>query len=86
MAETDQYGEPVHIEMKAGRVSLHRDMLLHGSAFNRSDRRRCGLTLRYMSLDVRTRAPDSAEAFICRGRDPSGYWIDRPLPEGDRIP
>ena len=85
--DAQQWGEaPVSINLKAGQVSIHTDMLLHGSAFNRSDRRRCGLTLRYMPPDVRTRAEGSAEAFICRGSDPSGYWIDRPLPEGDDMP
>ncbi len=36
------------VELKAGEVSLHDAFLVHGSAPNRSPRRRAGLTLRYM--------------------------------------
>src|SRR5262245_45397623 len=43
----DRYGKPVDIELKAGEISVHSDLLLHGSDANESDRRRCGLTLRY---------------------------------------
>lgn len=81
------WGEkPVSIDLKAGQVSIHTDLLLHGSGVNTSDRRRCGLTLRYMPPDVRGREPDGASAFICRGTDPSGYWRRLPLPIDDRIP
>ena len=33
--------------LHAGQVSVHSDLLLHGSGANRSDRRRAGLTIRY---------------------------------------
>ena len=82
----ERYGDPVSIELKAGQISLHTDMLLHGSQPNPSDRRRCGLTIRYMPVDVRTRDTDGAAGIIARGVDPAGYWqhIDRPT--GDCIP
>src|SRR5262249_24702339 len=48
-----QYGREICDELKAGEISLHSDLLLHGSRANDSDRRRCGLTLRYCSADVR---------------------------------
>ena len=79
-------GEPVSIELQAGQVSIHSDLLLHSSAINRSGRRRCGLTLRYMPPDVRTRAQDHAEGYICRGSDPLGYWVGLPVPPGDEVP
>ena len=72
--------------MKAGQVSIHTDLLLHGSQPNRSDRRRCGLTLRYMPPDVRTREDKHANGYICRGVDPQNYWINWPVPENDQIP
>ncbi|NKB69840.1 MAG: phytanoyl-CoA dioxygenase family protein [Candidatus Latescibacteria bacterium] len=78
--------EPVAIELKAGQVSIHSDLLLHGSGANRSGRRRCGLTLRYMPPDVRTRSQDRAEGFICRGVDPSGYWVNPSVPQGENVP
>src|SRR4029078_7428027 len=49
----EQFGQPVNVELKAGESSMHSDLLLHGSEPNRSDRRRCGLTLRYCAADVR---------------------------------
>ena len=82
----EQYGGPVSVELKAGQISLHTDMLLHGSQPNPSDRRRCGLTIRYMPVDVRTREPDSAPGIIARGHDPAGYWQPMPRPSGDRVP
>ena len=49
-----EYGDPpVALEMRAGQISLHSDWILHGSEPNRSDRRRCGLAMRYLSADVR---------------------------------
>src|SRR4029453_3746952 len=51
--DVEKYGEPVVVEPKAGEAWLHADLLLHGSDANLSDRRRCGLTLRYTTGDVR---------------------------------
>ncbi|MCA9081865.1 MAG: phytanoyl-CoA dioxygenase family protein, partial [Planctomycetaceae bacterium] len=48
----EQYGTIVDDVLKAGEMSLHSDLLLHGSEGNLSDRRRCGLTLRYATTDV----------------------------------
>ena len=79
-------GEPVPFTMRAGQISLHTDLLLHGSAPNRSARRRCGLTLRYMPPEVRTREGRWANGYICRGEDPDGYWVGLPVPEGDQVP
>lgn len=39
--------------LKAGEASLHDGALIHGSLPNRSHRRRCGLTLRYVPTSVR---------------------------------
>ena len=82
----EQFGAPVALEMKAGQISIHSDLLLHGSKPNVSDRRRCGLTLRYMPPEVRTMDKDHSPAVICRGSDPSGYWQHVPRPEGDAVP
>ena len=48
------YGDaPVALEMRAGQISLHSDWILHGAEPNGSNRRRCGLAMRYLSADVR---------------------------------
>ena len=36
-------GRPVDDELKAGEISIHSDLLLHGSEANQSSKRRCGL-------------------------------------------
>ncbi|HZT41572.1 MAG TPA: phytanoyl-CoA dioxygenase family protein [Chthonomonadaceae bacterium] len=43
----------VDLPLKAGQMSLHDGALIHGSLPNRSPRRRCGLTLRYIPSFVR---------------------------------
>jgi non-heme Fe2+,alpha-ketoglutarate-dependent halogenase len=77
------YGTPVDVELKAGEISLHSDLLLHGSEPNRSRRRRCGLTLRYCAADVRAGMDWHLKGVIVRGSDPTGHWANAPRPEGD---
>jgi len=77
---------PAAETIRAGQVSLHTDLLLHGSEPNRSQRRHCGLTLRCHPLDVRHVEPEHALGIICRGSDPSGYWQPIERPEGDSVP
>ena len=50
--DISMYPDPVNVELRAGQLSMHNDLLLHGSNANESDRRRCGLTLRYCAADV----------------------------------
>jgi non-haem Fe2+, alpha-ketoglutarate-dependent halogenase len=81
----ENFGEPVSFVMKAGQISMHTDLLLHGSDPNGSDRRRCGLTLRYMPPDVRGRDPKGQRAIVARGEDASGYWQHVERPDGDEV-
>jgi len=82
----ERFGTPVSVELRAGQLSLHTDMLLHGSQPNPSNRRRCGLTIRSFPADVRGPEPESGNGIIARGVDPDGYWQPMPRPEGDAIP
>jgi len=77
------YGEPVDFELKAGEISLHSDMLVHGSEPNRSARRRCGLTIRYATTDVRSYQGWNKRSILWRGEDPGAYWANLPRPETD---
>ena len=79
-------GDPVSFVMKAGQISLHTDLLLHGSNPNLSDRRRCGLTMRFVPPEVRAHKGWNRGAIICRGADPGGHWHHHPRPEGEVIP
>lgn len=79
----EQYGTPVDVELKAGEVSLHNDLLLHGSEANRSNRRRCGLTLRYCAADVRAGLGWNSKGVLVSGIDPSGHWANPSRPSTD---
>ncbi|HUR54331.1 MAG TPA: phytanoyl-CoA dioxygenase family protein, partial [Gemmataceae bacterium] len=92
MSETDEHnildqtvvnaegiGEPVYVELKAGEASLHSDLLLHGSEANTSDRRRCGLTLRYTTTDVRAHLGWHEKGVIVSG-EPVPHWANRERP------
>ena len=76
----ERLGDPVDVELAAGEMSLHSDLLLHGSEANTSARRRCGLTLRYCPADVRAGLGWNAKGVIVSGRDPSGHWANPPRP------
>jgi non-heme Fe2+,alpha-ketoglutarate-dependent halogenase len=81
--DAEQYGEPVDVELKAGEISLHADLLLHSSGPNTSDRRRCGLTLRYCAAEVRAGLGWNAKGVIVSGSDPSGHWANPSRPTDD---
>jgi non-heme Fe2+,alpha-ketoglutarate-dependent halogenase len=83
VADAEQFGAPVNDELKAGEISLHSDLLLHGSEANRSNRRRCGLTLRYCAADVHAGLGWNAKGVIVSGADPAGHWANPPRPESD---
>jgi non-heme Fe2+,alpha-ketoglutarate-dependent halogenase len=79
----ERWGEPVNVELEAGEMSLHSDLLLHGSEANESNRRRCGLTLRYCGADVRAELGWNAKGVVVSGRDASRHWANPPRPESD---
>lgn len=79
----DQFGDPVDDVLQAGEISLHSDLLLHGSEANDSDRRRCGLTLRYCAADVRAYMDWNGKGVIVSGSDPSGHWANPSRPTTD---
>lgn len=82
----DDYGTAKSLILKAGEMSLHSDWTLHGSEPNSSDRRRCGLAMRFLSSDVRAFNGWNEDSVICRGHDESGHWANNPRPAGDSIP
>lgn len=49
----------VDLVLKAGEISLHDGIIIHGSLPNQSSHRRCGLTLRYVPSFVRNVAKNS---------------------------
>ena len=79
----EQHGHPVYDCLQAGEASVHSDLLLHASDANESDRRRCGLTLRYAAADVRAHLGWNGKGVIVSGTDPDGHWANPPRPEND---
>ncbi len=79
----EAHGEPVDVELKAGEISIHTDLLLHGSNANPSPKRRCGLTLRYCTSDVRASFRWDKEGVVVSGKDRNGNWSNPPRPTVD---
>ncbi len=79
--DAETLGAPVDVELKAGEISIHSDLLLHGSEANQSSKRRCGLTLRYCPAIVRAGLGWNAKGVVVSGKDESGHWANPPRPE-----
>jgi non-heme Fe2+,alpha-ketoglutarate-dependent halogenase len=73
-------GAPVDNVLRAGEISLHSDLLLHGSEANDSDRRRCGLTLRYCAAEVRASLGWDAKGVVVSGADIDHHWANPARP------
>ena len=77
----ESYGDPsVDVTLKAGQFSMHCDLLLHGSEPNGSDRRRCGLTLRYAAAEVKAYHDWHHKGVLVQGQDTDGNWANPPSP------
>ena len=79
----ERHGRIVDVALQAGQFSLHSDMLLHGSGPNTSDRRRCGLTLRYTDANVQDLRDWSAQGVVICGNDRRGQWGNPARPGRD---
>jgi non-heme Fe2+,alpha-ketoglutarate-dependent halogenase len=68
----------VDVVLRAGEISVHHGMLIHGSNPNGSKRRRCGLTIRYIPPHVKSVGPASTgrpwKPILVRGEDRFGYY------------
>jgi non-haem Fe2+, alpha-ketoglutarate-dependent halogenase len=73
-------GAPVDNVLRAGGISLHSDLLLHGSEANNSGRRRCGLTLRYCAAEVRASLGWHAKGVVVSGADVYHHWANPARP------
>ncbi len=78
--DPEQYGPIVENRLAAGQVSLHSDLLLHGSEANDSARRRCALTLRYAAAEVRAHLGWNGKGVWVKGSDPTHHWANNPRP------
>jgi len=76
--------DAVDLVLRAGEVSIHDGWLIHGSLPNRSHRRRCGLTLRYVPTSVKPVELNSMgkrwRAILVRGIDREKHFGSTPSP------
>ena len=72
----------VPLELQAGQMSIHHGALAHASRPNTSGRRRCGLTARFITPEVRqVRANNSGlwwQPELVRGKDRFNHWEHSP--------
>jgi len=76
----------VELGLKAGEMSLHHVGLVHGSEPNRSDRRRVGFAVRYMTPRVKQTISATDGATLVRGTDRYGNFEHEPSPKSDMAP
>ncbi len=74
--------EGIDVPLKAGEMSLHHVLLVHGSKPNRSNDRRIGFALRYIPTRLaQTLTRD--HATLVRGKDDFGHFTLEPRPAAD---
>lgn len=73
----------VHCELEPGQASFHHGKLLHASAPNRSDVRRLGLAINYISPHVQQVVASTDFAMLVRGEDRYGHFEVVPPPTED---
>jgi ectoine hydroxylase-related dioxygenase (phytanoyl-CoA dioxygenase family) len=65
--------EATEVLLKAGEMSLHHVNIIHGSNPNRSDGRRVGFAIRFITPDV-SQLGERQAAVLARGRDAHGHF------------
>lgn len=68
--------------LEPGQMSLHHGRCFHASGANRSDDRRIGLAIRYVTPDVRLPEMARDYAMLVRGVDARQGWINLAGPRG----
>lgn len=74
--------DAVHGPLRPGEMSLHHGRCFHASGANKSDDRRIGLAIRYVTPEVRDDAPGRDYAMLVRGVDAARGWINVAGPRG----
>ena len=83
--EVDE-SQAADIVLRAGEMSLHHVLMVHGSGANPSPDRRIGFAIRYVPTRVRQTAGPRDSATLVRGRDAFGHFDLEPRPETDLDP
>jgi len=84
--EVDE-SQAVHMELKAGEMSLHHGLMFHGSDDNHAQQRRVGFAVRYMPTRVKPLdGLPRDSAMLVRGVDRYGHFELEPSPAGELDP
>ena len=73
----------IHVPLKAGEFSFHKEDVLHASDPNTSDDRRIGLSVHYIAPKVKETGFPGASAMLLRGEDHYGFWAEDIWPKDD---
>src|SRR5262245_509822 len=76
----------VDIVLRAGEMSLHHVLMVHGSPANQSDDRRIGFAIRYIPTYVKQLASDDDSAMLVRGVDDYHHFVLEHPPTADLSP
>ncbi|MBI1774561.1 MAG: phytanoyl-CoA dioxygenase family protein [Proteobacteria bacterium] len=74
----------VDLSLQAGEMSMHHNMLIHGSPPNPSPTSRIGLSVNYISPDVIDKPDPERRVILARGNDRFGHFQLFDWPEGRR--
>jgi hypothetical protein len=77
----EKYGRHDLTPLRAGQISIHSDLLVHGSEPNNSNRRRCGLTLRYCPASVLAYLGWNQKGVVVSGTAVPKLWPGATCPE-----
>ncbi len=76
-------GNAVFLPLKPGEMSLHNIRTVHSSGSNKSNDRRIGLAIRYLTPQVRQLNAEGDSAWLVRGSDRFGYFFHETPPTKD---
>ena len=71
------------IVLRAGEMSLHHVLIVHGSGANPSADRRIGFAIRYIATRIRQTGGPRDSATLVRGTDAFGHFELEPRPDAD---
>jgi len=74
--------DAVSVELQPGEMSLHHGQVFHGSHKNRSNHRRIGLAIRYITPDMKQTTNDKTNATLVAGHDNYGHFNLISTPHG----
>ena len=69
----------MNIELQPGEASLHHGWVAHSSHPNKSDDRRIGLSLQYLTPRMKQKKTKRESVLLVRGQDSVNHFIQEPV-------